>query len=667
MSMSPLAMQKMIPLLIALLILCISSISAAINTNNARHNQLRQPSKGTDRITLSSTIPRSLQLLNLKQPNRNKNKTARPDKTKRPTELKNPSPTSSPSIDSLSPSIDSLEELPLDNDTNSTADEDATFSASSVDNETHNPNDAVIDDGESLTDVYVVEDSSLEEDFIHRPLTGGNDKPIISSSEDMSKDTVEDIFSSSTKTINVGPFDMTFTMYNKDVAQPNKKKLLRLLQAKVEKKDTLEQIASDLYSIAARDHLAAIYEATFSYTPSFNVKFEDEEKTSMSQETFYNSKFDVDFYYDESNANGDIPSEDELKQMILLAFTDEKNKEQFYQRFHDLYANDSNVQQIESVGEIGGTGAGELLKKLYNVNVQEAGLVTQEDEANIVSEATSEATPSSSDSSDSGISTGLLVALTVLSCAIIIVAIVGFTVYWKKYHRSSNENRSGSEEPKYWTPLNDEAEVADDLALVESNDLEQQQEYDMNIMSQMQVEDTPGPGRSIPVYGGANQETTQEVSSPYHNSIQYHSQNQQEQLGSNQDISELHEGSVVSGWSMSEVADHDDTTNVDDYNTDDDGISLSNTSLVGAGELFRTVMRYDDTDDDEGQKVVPDMGTDKLNTTAETEIVEDYDEDFLGYVVDNDDDDSESRGAFIKEILSRSDEEEDGGEENDFL
>ena len=54
---------------------------------------------------------------------------------------------------------------------------------------------------------------------------------------------------------------------------------------------------------------------------------------------------------------------------------------------------------------------------------------------------------------------------------------------------------------------------------------------------------------------------------------------------------------------------------------------------------------------DDGQKEVPDMGTDKLNTTTDTEIVEDYDEDFLGYVVDNDDDDSESRGVFIKEIL----------------
>jgi len=655
----------MIPL-IALLILCMSSSSSAvINANNARYKQLRQPNKGTDRLTSSSTIPRSLQLLNLKQPNRNKNKTPRPDKTKRPTELKNPSPTSSPSFDSLSPSIDSLDELPLDSDTNiTTADKDEIFSASSIDNDTHNPNDTIIDDGESLTDVYVVQDSSLEEDFIHGPLSGGNDKPIISSSEDMSKDTVEDVFSSSTKTINVGPFDMTFTMYNKEVAQPNKKKLRRLLQTKVEKKDTLEQIASDLYSIAARDHLAAIYEATFSDIPSFNVKFEDEETTSMSQGTFYNSKFDVDFYYDESNANGDIPSEDELKQMILLAFTDETNKEQFYQRFHDLYANDSKVQQIEGVGEIGGTGAGALLKKLYNVNVQEAGLVAQEDEANTVSEATSEAaTPSSSDSSDSGISTGLLIALTVLSCAIIIVAIVGFTVYWKKYHRSSNENRSGSDEPKYWKPLNNEI-AADDLALVESNDLEQQQEYDMNIMSQMQVEGAPAIGSSE--YDAANQETTQEVSHSYPSSIQDHSQNQQEQLGSNQDISELHEGSVVSGWSMSEVADHDDTTNVDEYNTDDDGgISVSNSSLVGAGELFRTVMRYDDTDD-EGQKVVPDMGADKLNTTAETDIVEDYDEDFLGYVVDNDDD-SESRGAFIKEILSRSDEEEDGGEENDFL
>jgi len=656
----------MIPL-IALLILCMrSSSSAATNANNARYKQLRQPNKGTDRLTSSSAITRSLQLLNLKQPNRNKNKTPRPDKTKRPTELKNPSPTSSPSIDSLSPSVDSLDELPLDSDSNSTTDEDAIFSASSIHNDTHDPNDTIIDDGESLTGVYVVQDSSLEEDFTHRPLSNDNDKPIISSSEDMSKDTVEDIFSSSTKIINVGPFDMTFTMYNKDVAQPNKKKLLRLLQTKVEKKDTLEQIASDLYSIAARDHLAAIYEATFSDIPSFNVKFEDEETTPMSQGTFYNSKFDVDFYYDESKANDTLPSEEELTQMILSAFTDETNKEQFYQRFHDLYANDSNVQQIESVGEIGGTGAGDLLKKLYNVNVQEAGLVAQEDEANTVAEATIEATtPSSSDSSDSGISTGLLIALTVLSCAIIIVAIVGFTVYWKKYHRSSNENRSGSDEP--WQPLNDEEGVADDLALVESNDLEQQQEYDMNIMSQMQLEDTPG--RGITEYDEANleashQETTQEVSSLYNSSIQDHNHNQQEQLGSNQDISELHEGSVVSGWSMSEVADHDDTTNVDEYNTDDDGISLSNTSLVGAGELFRTVMRYDT--DDEGQKVVPDMGTDKLNTTTETEIVEDYDEDFLGYVVDNDDD-SESRGAFIKEILSRSDEEEDGGEENDFL
>jgi len=654
----------MIPL-IALLILCMSSSSsAAINANNARYKQLRQPNKGTDRLTSSSAITRSLQLLNLKQPNRNKNKTPRPDKTKRPTETKHPSPTSSPSIDSLSPSVDSLDELSLDGDTNiTTADKDEIFSASSIDNDTHNPNDTIIDDGESLTDVYVVQDSSLEEDFIHGPLSGGNDKPIISSSEDMSKDTVEDVFSSSTKTINVGPFDMKFTMYNKNVAQPNKKQLLRLLQStntdEKDFKDTLEQIASDLYSIAARDHLAAIYEATFSDIPSFNVRFEDEETTPMSQGTFYNSKFDVDFYYDESNANGDIPSEDELKQMILLAFTDEKNKEQFYQRFHDLYANDSNVQQIESVGEIGGTGAGALLKKLYNVDVEEVGL--EEDEANTVSEATSEANPSSSDSSDSGISTGLFIALTVLSCAIIIVTIVGFTVYWKKYHRSSNENRSGSDEPKYWKPLNNEI-AADDLALVESNDLEQQQEYDMNIMSQMQVEGAPAIGSSE--YDAANQETTQKVSSPYNSSIQDHNHNQQEQLGSNQDISELHEGSVVSGWSMSEVADHDDTTNVDEYNTDDDGISLSNTSLVGAGELFRTVMRYDT--DDEGQKVVPDMGTDKLNTTTETEIVEDYDEDFLGYVVDNDDD-SESRGAFIKEILSRSDEEEDGGEENDFL
>ena len=652
----PSSIQKMIPTLIALLILCMSSSSSAINANDARRNlHVRQPNKG-DAKQHTPTIPRSLQLLNLKQPNRNKNKTPRPDKTKRPTEPKHPSPTSSPSIDSLSPSIDSLVDLSLDGDnTNSTADEDAVFSASSVD-DTHNPNDTIIDDGESLTDIYVVQDSSLEED-----------KPTLSSSEDTSKDTVEDVFSSSTKTINIGPFDMTFTMYNSEVAQPNKKQLLRLLQTKVEKKDTLEQIASDVYSIAVRDHLAAIYEATFSDIPSFNVKFEDEETTSMSQGTFYNSKFDVDFYYDESNANGNIPSEDELKQMILLAFTDETNKEQFYQRFHDLYANDPNVQQIESIGEIGGTGAGNLLKKLYNVNVQEAGLVAQEDEANTVSEATSEATTtSSSDSSDSGISTGLLIALTVLSCAIIIVAIVGFTVYWKKHHRSSNENRSGSDEPKYWKPLNDEAEVADDLALVESNDLEQQQEYDMNIMSQMQVEGTPGPGRSIPEYSGANQGTTQEVSPSYLSYIQDQRQNQQEQLGSNQDISELHEGSVVSGWSMSEVADHDDTTNVDEYNTDDDGgISVSNSSLVGAGELFRTVMRYD-TDDDEGQKVVPDMGTDKLNTTTDTEVVEDYDEDFLGYVIDNDDD-SESRGAFIKEILSRSDEEEDGGEENDFL
>ena len=663
-----LSMQKMIPLLIALLILCMGSSSAAINANNVRHYQLRQPNKGADKQH-TSTIPRSLQLLNLNKKN-NKNKTPRPDKTKRPTEPKHPSPTSSPSIDSLSPSIDSLEELPLDNDTNTTTttDEDAIFSASSAD--THNPNDTIIDDGESLTDVYAVHDSSLEEEFNHKPLSGGNEKPIISSSEDMSKDIVED---NSQNTINVGPFDMTFTMYNREVAQSNKKKLLRLLQQTKKNKDTLEQIAIDLYSIATRDHLENMYESTFPdlAIPSLEVHFNDHDMTTVSQGTIHQSKFNVDFYY-ESKANEDtLPREDELTQMILSAFIDETNKEQFYQRFHDLYANDLNVQQIESVGEIGGTGAGDLLKKLYNVNVQEAGLVAQEDEANTVSEATSEATtPSSSDSSDSGISTGLFIALTVLSCAIIIVAIVGMTVYWKKYHRSSNENSSGTEDPKYWTPLNDNEEgVADDLALVESNDLEQQQEYDMNIMSQMRVEDTPAIGSSE--YDAANlraqQETTQEVSSPYHSSIQDYSQSHQEQFGSNQDISELHEGSVVSGWSMSEVADHDDTTNVDEYNTDDEGgISVSNSSLVGAGELFRTVMQYD-TDDDEGQKIVPDMGADKLNTTAETEIVEDYDEDFLGYVVDNDDDDSESRGAFIKEILSRSDEEEDGGEENDFL
>jgi len=401
----------------------------------------------------------------------------------------------------------------------------------------------------------------------------------------------------------------------------------------------LEQIASDLYSIATRDHLENIYESTFPdlATPSLEVHFDNHDMTSVSQGTIHQSKFNVDFYYESKANENTLPSEDELTQMILSAFTDETNKEQFYQRFHDLYANDSNVQQIESIGEIGGTGAGDLLKKLYNVNVQEAGLVAQEDEANTVSEsATIEATtPSSSDSSDSGISTGLFIALTVLSCAIIIVAIVGLTVYWKKYHRSSNENRSGIDEP--WIPLNDEEGVADDLALVESNDLEQQQEYDMNIMSQMQVEGTPAISSSE--YDAANLEAShleephkKQPTSPYHNSIQ-DSQNQQEQLGSNQDISELLEGSVVSGWSMSKVADYDDTTNVDEYNTDDDGISLSNTSLVGAGELFRTVMRYDT--DDEGQKVVPDMGADKLNTTAETEIAEDYDEDFLGYVVDN--------------------------------
>lgn len=356
---------------------------------------------------------------------------------------------------------------------------------------------------------------------------------------------------------------------------------------------------------AMTEHLRSVYQERYNKRViALKINLSSGGETEISQSIIFHSTFDG------AVAFGDN-SEPELESETLFAFKG-KQKQKFLQIFHDLYAEDNNHKVVD-------------VTTLYDMAVKKSS-----DDDGSIAGGTHEA--ASGDSSAGSDNTKFIV-ITIVSVVLTVITLAATAVFIRRFTRPQQESKSNLNYSVF-----DKVEKFDDeegqnqhddmvLPNLDGSSTADIEEKSFEEEISMQSSLSSGEGRK-----SIDQPFPVEVTSSHLNSAE------EQFLRLNSDVS----GVLNDNWSFKDVGE-DDTSNSSPEGRSSIANESYGTSLGGASELFRNVMKYDET-------VMPNQTISDMSEEKKGEFMDDGSSSFQGDVSELEDEHYGDGDSYVGEI-----------------
>ena len=369
------------------------------------------------------------------------------------------------------------------------------------------------------------------------------------------------------------------------------------------------------YELAATtDHLRKVYQKQYNKKViAIKVNQSSDGETKMSQSIVLHSTFDGTVAFDDN-------SEQELKSETLFAFQGDQ-KQKFLEMFHSFYTEDF-AQNKES----------DDIRTLYDVSVRES----LNDDG--VAGGTHEA---SSSHSSAGSDITKLIVLTVTSVIVTVITLICIAVFIRRSTRRQVESKSSLQNAAFdddnleKLDVDEEGQIQHEMEALSNLDASSTADIEEKSFEEFSMESSisSGEGKNI------NPPLPVEISSSSLNSVE--AQFMRLKLEVSRALNDN-----ASTWSFNDVGEDNIS------NSSPGGSSMANesygTSLSGASDLFRNVMKYDET-------AIPKES--KLDKPEEEKGIHRFDDDgsysFQGGSISGLEDEHYS-GSFIGDINDES-------------